>query len=1062
MTNRDYDESEDSSPIAIDHLRWHANIFGANDFPMTFECLLDSGAHLNLIRPEAVVDLGLSVKKLKRPIPIAVAFQDSSAVKSFEDYVSITLSSRNNAWSSHTVKAIVAPGLCHDILLGLPFLSHNQIVIDHTARTAIDKVSGFDLLNENAHIPMRKIKAIAPRVRRAELKRELELERELVLNLRKVMITELKSKLLYRNAEKSDEQRSEPVLATNVITAVSAAIEFIASKERLAKLEINLKSEFREIFEPIPHVSQLPTKNMARIEIDNAYRTLSSRSYPCPRKYKDAFSKLIQQRLDSGFIRPSSSQFLSPSFIIPKADPTALPRWVCDYRALNKITVPDHFPLPRVDDILADCAKGKIWATFDMTDSFFQTPMHPDDIHKTAVSTPLGAYEWCVMPMGFRNSPAIQQRRVTEALRKYIGKICHVYLDDIVVWSNSVDEHVANVRKIMEALRAARLYVNEKKTKLFCSEIIFLGHKISCRGVEADSKKVDQILNWPAPKTAKEVRQFLGLVRYLNAFLPRLAMESDVLSKLTTKECEKKFPGWSETHQVAFDNIKSIVVSRECLTVIDHDNMEDNKKFLTTDASDLATGAVLSFGLTWETARPVAFDSKTLKDAELNYPTHEKELLAILRGIRKWKVDLLGAPFLVYTDHKTLLNFDTQKDLSRRQARWMEELSIYDCKFVYVKGEDNSAADALSRYPTRTVTEREEAEVNACHPYRPDEQKDVTTVFLNRDLIDSPFCCVAALMTVSPTKAPDADNRTFTKISIDDKLVMKLKAAYERDPWCKKLIQASKGIAILTCKDGLWFLGERLVVPADCGVREQIFRLAHDNLGHFGFFKTYEAVREAYFWPNMRKDLEEGYIPSCVECQRNKSSTSRKRGPLHPLPVPNGRCDSVSLDFVGPLPEDEGFDCVLTMTDRLNSEVRIIPTKTTLTAEELAVIFFDGWYCENGLPSELVSDRDKLFMAKFWKHFTLLTGVKHKYSSAYHPQSNGASERTNKTVNQCIRFHVERNQKGWVRALPRIRFQMMCTVNKSTGYSPFQLRFGRSPKVLPPLIPLLQMRRWNT
>jgi len=198
-------------------------------------------------------------------------------------------------------------------------------------------------------------------------------------------------------------------------------------------LESNLKSEFREIFEPIPHVSQLPTKNMARIEIDNAYKTLSSRSYPCPCKYKDAFSKLIQQRLDSGFIRPSSSQFLSPSFIIPKADPTALPRWVCDYRALNKITVPDHFPLPRVDDILADCAKGKIWATFDMTDSFFQTPMHPDDIHKTAVSTPLGAYEWCVMPMGFRNSPAMiypatsSNRGLTEIHWKDLSRLFRRY-----------------------------------------------------------------------------------------------------------------------------------------------------------------------------------------------------------------------------------------------------------------------------------------------------------------------------------------------------------------------------------------------------------------------------------------------------------------------------------------------------------------------------------------------------------------------------------------------------------------------------------------------------------
>ena len=236
--------------------------------------------------------------------------------------------------------------------------------------------------------------------------------------------------------------------------------------------------------------------------------------------------------------------------------------------------------------------------------------------------------------------------------------------------------------------------------------------------------------------------------------------------------------------------------------------------------------------------------------------------------------------------------------------------------------------------------------------------------------------------------------------------------------------------------------------------REQIFRLAHDTLGHFGFHKTYENIRNSYFWPNMRTDLENGYIPSCVPCQRNKSSTKKPTGPLHPLPVPDERCESVSMDFIGPLPTDRGHNCILTITDRLGSDIRIIPTSTSLTARELAILFFDHWYCENGLPNDIISDRDKLFMSAFWKHLTIITGIKHKASSSYHPQSNGASERTNKTVNQSIRFHVERNQKGWVNALPRIRFHMMSTINKSTGYTPFQLRFGRSPRILPPLLPL--------
>ena len=517
-----------------------------------------------------------------------------------------------------------------------------------------------------------------------------------------------------------------------------------------------------------------------------------------------------------------------------------------------------------------------------MTDSFFQTRMHPDDIHKTAVTTPFGNYEWCVMPMGFRNSPAIHQRRVTNALRKYISKICHVYLDDIVVWSDSIEEHIKNVHLIMAALRQAKLYVNQKKTNLFCHEIKFLGHKISQNGIEADGSKVDKILEWPVPKSANEVRAFLGLVRYLNAFLPRLATQSHILSRLTSKECDKVFPEWTQQFQDAFLKIKDIVVSRECLTVIDHKKLSDNKIFLTTDASDRATGAVLSFGPSWETARPVAYDSKALKDAELNYPTHEKELLAILRGIRKWKVDLLGSPFFVYTDHKTLLNFHTQKDMSRRQARWMEELSIYDCKFVYVKGSDNTVADALSRYPLTNVNRSADAESTASHPYSSSEFSN-NNILIHPTPHFTPLATIAALVD-SPVNTTKSINTT---VSVDDKLISDIQNGYNMDPWCQKLLSASKGMPELTVKDGLWFLGNRLIVPGGCGARELIFQLTHDSLGHFGFFKSYENIRHSYFWPGMRKDLEEGYIPSCAECLRNKSSTSKPSGPLHPLPIPD-------------------------------------------------------------------------------------------------------------------------------------------------------------------------------
>ena len=459
-----------------------------------------------------------------------------------------------------------------------------------------------------------------------------------------------------------------------------------------------------------------------------------------------------------------------------------------------------------------------------------------------------------------------------------------------------------------------------------------------------------------------------------------------------------------------------MVVSRECLTVIDHDNPGQNKIFVTCDASDWRTGATLSFGPSWETARPVAFDSMQLNAAEKNYPIHEKELLAVVRALKKWRSDLMGAEFMVYTDHRTLENFDSQRDLSRRQLRWQEFLSQYDFSFIYIHGEDNTVTDALSCV--------------------------APNAFLDENTDDLP-----------PHAIWSNSINAVLSVTTDTSVLADIIQGYKLDTFCKKVVESGSNMKGVRESNGLWYIGDRLLIPRVADIRENLFRLAHDCLGHFGANKSYTSLRDAYYWPNMRRDLEQSYIPSCVDCQRNKSWTTKPPGPLHPLPVPESRGDSVALDFIGPLPLDDGFDCILSITDRLHSDVRIIPTCTTITAQDLALLFFDHWYCENGLPLDLISDRDKLFISKFWKALHELTGVKLKFSTTYHPETDGSSERTNKTINQSIRYHVRRNQKGWVRALPRIRFHIMNTVNTSIGFTPFQIRLGRSLRIIPPIIP---------
>ena len=392
------------------------------------------------------------------------------------DWVKLKFCDPSSFWSSKSVRAIVAPGLCAPVILGLPFLSHNNIIIDHSNRTAIDKSMGFDLLNPIAPPP-----PPPPKKKLKDFYNELHINRKLLMAELKMVCAER----LCMNMHKD-----EPVQVASPLAAIKTRIQTLATQNKLTLLGAKVKEEYADVFDPIPHLDHLPNDVYCCIQLKDASKTINTRSYSTPRKYKEAWSTLIKQHLDAGRIHPSNSAHASPAFLIPKADASVLPHWVNDYRALNTNTVVDSHPLPRVDDILADCAKGKIWSKLDMTNSFFQTRIHPDDVHLTAVTTPLGLYKWLAMPMGLRNSPTIQQRRITSALRGYIGKICHVYLDDIVIWSNSIDEHAQHVRTIMNALRATKLYCNPTKCQFFLLELDFLGHHISARGVEAHTSKV--------------------------------------------------------------------------------------------------------------------------------------------------------------------------------------------------------------------------------------------------------------------------------------------------------------------------------------------------------------------------------------------------------------------------------------------------------------------------------------------------------------------------------------------------------------------------------------------
>ena len=549
------------APLSIPHFYWSCLIDGPNlAVSLPVKALIDNGSHLVLIDATLVKKLGLRLYTLPKPLDVSIAMSPKEHdTFSLSHYVRLSCLSLDCKFHSRSVRAIVTPHLCTPLLLGGPFLSINRIVIDHELRTCINKDSGYDLLN-----PSSGSKAVNDYL---------------------------------------------PLFEDNVVV-IQDCIEHLASSEDLHRHDASMKAEFADRFlVDIPPIKHLPDDVVFRVQPRDLNKIIQHRSYDCPKKYREAWKTLLQQHIDAGRLHPSNSSHSSPAFIILKADPTALPRWVNDFRELNLNAVPDNHPLPKIEEILRDCAKGKLFAKIDMTNAFFQTKVHPNDVKWLAIHTPWGLYEWLVMPMGVCNAPAVHQCRMACALRQFIGRICHVYLDDIVIWSQTLDEHIQNVHTVLEALCSAKLFCSLKKTHLFCTEVLFLGHKVSARGIEADPEKISRILDWLIPHSANEMRSFLGLVRYIADHIPNLAEHTCILNALTTKAADLKFPSWSGEHQGAFQAIKDLVISPQCLTTIDHDNPGNNRIFLTCDASGYRTGAVLSWGPSWEEARPVAFDS---------------------------------------------------------------------------------------------------------------------------------------------------------------------------------------------------------------------------------------------------------------------------------------------------------------------------------------------------------------------------------------------------------------------------------------------------------------------
>jgi len=737
----------------------------------------------------------------------------------------------------------------------------------------------------------------------------------------------------------------------------------------------------------------------------------------------------LEMLTEKGFIEPSKSPYGAAVLLVKKKNGSL--RMCIDYRALNKLSVKNKYPLTRIDDLLDTLQGAKYFSGIDLASGYWQIPIAPEDIEKTAFRTRYGSYQFKVMPFGLTNAPATFQRIMNDLFRPYLDKFVVIYLDDLLIFSKSKEEHMEHLRTVLSLLKKNTFYAQTAKCTFFATEMQFLGHVITAEGIHTDPAKIATITALPTPANVKELRSFLGICTFYRRFVPNFAKIASPLTDLTGEVAYI----WSAAAQEALESLKTKLASAPVLVQPDF-----TKDFvLHTDASDTAVGAVLMQDQ-GQGLQPIAYESRKLTPAEKNYPVHEKELLAVMYALKQWRHYLLGAHSKVQTDHKSLTFIQTQPHLSQRQARWMETLQEYDVTIEYLKGEANVVADALSRLPM----DRQELRIHSLQVLKThglsvrrsegndDIAADILQQLKKQGLRRVTYACV--------THTEEATS-----------LLEKIKRAYEKDTITQALLHRLKSQPLITTRraneyelrDGLIFkLGDpcRLLIPNDTAIKGALMREHHDSTiaGHLGRDKTLEALSRHYFWPKMAMDVA-SYVRSCPHCQQVKPTNQPPQGLLMPLPTPAYRWEQITMDFiVGLPPTPRGHDSVVVFVDQLTKMVHVAPMQSTFTARQTARVFFDTVFRLHGMPSLFISDRDTRFTSSFWTNLVQLLDTKLSMSTAFHPQTDGQTERANRTFEDMLRSYCDEDHSTWDELLTPLEF----AYNNSCQASTFLLKYG--------------------
>uniref|UniRef100_A0A3B3I428 Gypsy retrotransposon integrase-like protein 1 n=1 Tax=Oryzias latipes TaxID=8090 RepID=A0A3B3I428_ORYLA len=812
-----------------------------------------------------------------------------------------------------------------------------------------------------------------------------------------------------------------------------------------------------------------------RLKDETPFRERSRRIAPAD---LEDMRRHLQGLLAAGIIKESRSPYASPIVLARKKSGQL--RMCVDYRTLNRRTIPDQYTVPRIDDAL-DCLSGSKWfSVLDLRNGYYQIPMAENDKEKTAFICPLGFYQFERMPQGITGAPSTFQRLMEKAVGDMHMLEVIVYLDDLIVFGKTLEEHEQRLLKVIDRLEETGLKLSLDKCQFCRPQVTYVGHVVSEKGISTDPAKVEAVAKWKQPTDLPSLQSFLGFCGYYRRFIKGYSIVVRPLTELCKgypptqkKNKSGKTPvkfyhkvnepfgeRWDESCTEAFQQILQCLTNAPVLAFAD----PSKPYVLHVDASFHGLGAVLNQEHP-EGLRPVAFASRKLSSAERNYPVHQLEFLALKWAVvDKFHDYLYGAQFVVRTDNNPLTYVLTTAKLNATGHRWLAALSTYNFTLQYRPGSSNIDADSLSRNP---VVETE----NEWQTMSPDNVRALCKqIKYERTMGEG--TSYAESLGVSPQAIPECyvfptrlDLGSLVQLSRAD-----LMKAQDEDPMIAPVKKSlCDGQAFLTEKctnsgalllqreasklvlvDGLLYrkvekpLGtevHQLVLPKEHVAR--VLKSIHDESGHLGVDKTVELIRNRFYWPKMGAEVEQ-YVKTCGRCITRKALPQRA-APLKQI-TSKGPLDLVCIDFLSLEPDSQGYANILVVTDHFTRYAQAFPAKDQ-RASTVAKILWDRYFVHYGLPARIHSDQGRDFESKLIKDLLKMLGIRKSRTSPYHPQGDPQPERFNRTLLSMLGTLELKHRRQWSRHVSQLVHAYNCTQNETTGYSPYRLMFGREARL---------------